>query len=134
MNWNDVRYTPNYKLYNKWYLQILIAFVCQLLKQYGNTSPLVSKMTLAHEALVGSSCLLAMATSCNKMPWQGTVSLQSKFIATFDALVPFIFLYSTLLTFTADAYSHHYRYTMYICIPISSIKDKTEINLITYQI
>jgi hypothetical protein len=41
-------------------------------------------------------------TFSRAMPWQGTPELQLSLIASFDALVPLMFLNSTLLTSTAD--------------------------------
>lgn len=44
----------------------------------------------------------AKLISCMYMPSQGALSLQSNAMAIFDALVPLMFLYTTLLIFTAE--------------------------------
>lgn len=69
----------------------------------GVTSPMLLKLTLLHKAL--AFCpppLYLSSTCCNKIPLHALLLLQSNLMAISEALVPFIFWYTTFLTSTAD--------------------------------
>ena len=75
------------------------------------------KCMLWQRALLSPLCLWS-STSSNTIPSHAKLPLQSNFIATSLALVPFMFWYNTFLTWTADAYTYtnvvKIKYT-YIC-------------------
>ncbi|KAI4385597.1 hypothetical protein MLD38_003604 [Melastoma candidum] len=65
------------------------------------------KLTLEHNAsaaLLPDDVLVLRLMSCKVIPWQGWLLLQLKIMASSEALVPLMSLYTTLLTCTADAY------------------------------
>lgn len=74
-------------------------------EHFGVTLPLFIKfMTLTQvEFASRSSSNNCKSISCNTMPLQGKVLLQSNFMATSDSLVPMMFLYSMFLTWTAES-------------------------------
>lgn len=88
--------------------------------QRGKKFPGGDNLTFEHEALATSSSSSSRRiTSCNTSPRQGNWLLQSSLIATSEALVPFMFWYTTLLTCTAEActhssslYIHHANYSL----------------------
>lgn len=74
-------------------------------EHFGETLPLFIRfMTLTQvEFATRSSSNNCKSISCNTMPLQGKVLLQSNFMATSDSLVPTMFLYSMFLTWTAES-------------------------------